>query len=60
MDGSLEIFIQNDSPGAEKESNWLLAPKGKFVAMMRLYWAKEGNPSILDGSSVIPAAMKVR
>lgn len=58
-DGSVDIFIQNESPGADKESNWLPAPKDKFVLMMRLYWPKEGNPSILDGSWVIPPAKKV-
>jgi hypothetical protein len=58
-DGSVDIYIQNESPGADKESNWLPAPKDKFILMMRLYWPKEGNPSILDGSWVIPPAKKV-
>jgi hypothetical protein len=58
-DGSVDIYIQNESPGADKESNWLPAPKDKFILMMRLYWAKEGNPSILDGSWVIPPVTKV-
>jgi len=58
-DGSVDIYIQNESPGKDKESNWLPAPKDKFILMMRLYWPKEGNPSILDGSWVIPAAKKV-
>ncbi|HTO32270.1 MAG TPA: DUF1254 domain-containing protein [Pararhizobium sp.] len=58
-DGSTTIYIQHESPGADKESNWLPAPKDKFILMMRLYWAKEGNPSILDGSWVLPAAQKV-
>ncbi len=58
-DGSTTIYIQHESPGAEKESNWLPAPKDKFILMMRLYWPKEGNPSILDGSWVLPAATKV-
>ena len=57
-DGSVDILIQNASPGADKESNWLPAPKDKFILMMRLYWPKEGNPSILDGSWVIPAVTK--
>ncbi len=38
--GSLDIYIQHDSPGAEKESNWLPAPKGPFNLIMRLYWPK--------------------
>ncbi len=57
-DGSVDILIQNASPGADKESNWLPAPKDKFILMMRLYWPKEGNPSILDGSWVIPAVTR--
>ena len=49
-DGSVTVYFQNESPGADKESNWLPAPKGKFVLMMRLYWPKEKDPSILDGT----------
>jgi hypothetical protein len=49
-DGSLDLYIQNESPGKEKEANWLPAPKGKFILMMRLYWPKETAPSIIDGS----------
>lgn len=58
-DGSVDIHIQNASPGADLESNWLPAPSGKFVLMMRLYWPREADPSILDGSWVIPAVRKV-
>jgi hypothetical protein len=53
-DGSLVICIQNQSPGADKEANWLPAPKGKFHLMPRLYWPNEDDPSILDGSWAIP------
>ncbi|MHB2169103.1 DUF1254 domain-containing protein [Alsobacter sp. R-9] len=53
-DGSLVIYIQNESPGADKEANWLPAPKGKFYLMLRLYWPEENNPSIIDGSWTIP------
>lgn len=49
-DGSLDLYIQNESPGKDKESNWLPAPKDKFILMMRLYWPRETNPSILDGT----------
>ena len=43
----------------DKESNWLPAPAGKFVLMMRLYWPGESDPSILDGTWTIPAVKKV-
>ncbi len=58
-DGSIDLYIQNESPGSDKESNWLPAPKGKFLLMMRLYWPKEANPSILDGSWELPPVKKV-
>lgn len=57
-DGSIDILIQHKSPGADKESNWLPAPEGRFILMMRLYWPDEGAPSILDGSWSIPAVKK--
>jgi hypothetical protein len=40
-DGSLTLMIQNESPGKDKEANWLPAPKGPFSMIMRLYWPKE-------------------
>ena len=49
-DGSIDIYIQKGSPGADKESNWLPAPPGKFILMLRLYWPDANAPSILDGS----------
>ena len=58
-DGSLVITIQNESPGPDREANWLPAPKGKFHLMLRLYWPNEDDPSILDGSWVIPAVKKL-
>ena len=57
-DGSLTIYIQKESPGKDKESNWLPAPKGKFVLMLRLYWPKENDPSILDGTWKPPAVKR--
>jgi hypothetical protein len=37
-DEGITFYIQAESPGADKEANWLPAPKGPFVAFMRLYW----------------------
>ena len=46
-DGSLTLYIQKDSPGKDKEPNWLPAPNGPIYLVMRLYWPKEYPPSIL-------------
>jgi len=46
-DGSLTLYIQSKSPGADKESNWLPAPNGPIYMVMRLYWPKTEPPSIL-------------
>ena len=40
-DGGITFYIQHESPGAEKESNWLPAPKGPFICVLRLYWPRE-------------------
>ncbi|CAN5633320.1 DUF1254 domain-containing protein [soil metagenome] len=45
--GSLTIYIQKDSPGKDKEANWLPAPDGTIYMAMRLYWPKTEAPSIL-------------
>jgi hypothetical protein len=58
-DGSVDLYIQHASPGAEKESNWLPAPKDKFILMLRLYWPNETPPSIVDGSWTIPQVKAV-
>ena len=50
-DGSLTLYIQNKSPGADRESNWLPAPKGDIYLVMRLYWPKTEAPSILPPGS---------
>ena len=36
-DGSLSIYVQKDSPGAEREANWLPAPDGQFFLILRTY-----------------------
>ena len=46
-DGSVDLYVQHDTPGKDKETNWLPAPSGPFVLMLRMYWPKETPPSIL-------------
>jgi hypothetical protein len=46
-DGSLTLFIQHQSPGPDKESNWLPAPNGPIYLVMRLYWPRPTPPSVL-------------
>ena len=40
-DGSMTLYFQKESPGKDKEANWLPAPAGEFMPMMRMYWPKE-------------------
>jgi hypothetical protein len=54
-DGSVDMYLQADSPGKAKEANWLPSPKGRFIPMLRLYWPKETPPSIIDGTWKPPA-----
>ena len=58
-DGSITLYFQTDSPGPDKESNWLPAPKGDFIPMLRMYWPKEKAPSILNGTWAPPKVEKV-
>nr|WP_223550907.1 DUF1254 domain-containing protein [Pseudomonas sp. A-B-19] len=61
-DGSLTLYIQKDSPGADKESNWLPAPNDLIYMVMRLYWPKTENPSVLPpgkGTWSPPAIVKI-
>ncbi|WP_289029400.1 DUF1254 domain-containing protein [uncultured Algoriphagus sp.] len=55
-DGGLTLYFQNESPGKEKESNWLPAPKGPFSVVMRLYLPR---PEVLDGTWKQPKIYKV-
>ncbi|MGC1680185.1 MAG: DUF1214 domain-containing protein, partial [Pseudolabrys sp.] len=57
-DGSLTLFFQNKSPGADKEANWLPAPKGEFIPMLRMYWPPDASPSILNGTWKVPPVAK--
>jgi hypothetical protein len=59
-DGSIDIYIQNEPPAKDVEANWLPAPKGQFVLMLRLYWPREKAPSILDGSWKVPPVTRVK
>jgi len=55
-DGGITLYIQNQSPGKEKEPNWLPAPDGPFSVVMRLYWPK---PEALDGTWKLPPLTRV-
>jgi hypothetical protein len=55
--GGLTLYIQNESPGKEKEANWLPAPKGPFVMAMRLYWPKQ---EATEGKWDAPLAQQVK
>jgi hypothetical protein len=60
-DGSLTLYIQKDTPSADKESNWLPAPNDTIYLVMRLYWPKTEDPSILpagDGTWKPPSVEK--
>jgi hypothetical protein len=59
-DGSLDIYVQAESPGKDKESNWLPAASGPFNLTLRMYWPTETPPSIMDGSWKPPAVTKVQ
>ncbi len=56
-DGSLDIYMQNENPGADKEANWLPAPKTQLGVTLRLYAPKE---SVLTGDWNPPAITKVK
>jgi hypothetical protein len=62
-DGSLTLYIQKDSPGKDRESNWLPAPNDLIYLVMRLYWPKTEPPSILppgEGTWKPPGIVKVK
>jgi len=57
-DGSLDVYIQKDSPGADKEANWLPAPQtGDFNVVIRNYWPKE---EALSATYAIPPIRRVQ
>ncbi len=55
-DGSLDLYLQNEDPGTDKESNWLPAPKENFSVILRVYWPKQ---ELLDRSWTPPAIKRV-
>lgn len=57
-DGSIDLYLQAESPGKDREANWLPAPKGKFVLVMRIYAPRKSPPSIVDGSWTPPAVKR--
>jgi hypothetical protein len=63
VDGSLTLFIQKDSPGAEKERNWLPSPNDTINLVTRLYWPKSDAPSVLqpgEGTWQPPGIVKAK
>jgi hypothetical protein len=53
--GGYTFDIKNSSPGIERESNWLPAPTGPFMLVLRLYWPK---PDALDGGWTAPQPVR--
>lgn len=56
-DGSLTLYFQKDSPGGDRESNWLPAPDGPFYLMMRIYLPK---PEVLNGTWKQPPLQRIQ
>jgi hypothetical protein len=56
-DGGLTLYFQHESPGKDKESNWLPAPQGWFMPVIRLYWPKA---EALDGRWTAPQLQRVK
>jgi hypothetical protein len=56
-DGSVDIYLQNKSPGADKESNWLPVPAQPFSLHARLY---SPQPAAIDGTWAMPAVVKTK
>lgn len=55
-DGGYTFYVQNSSPGLDREANWLPTPKGPFSLVLRLYWPK---PDALNGTWKPPQPEKV-
>ena len=50
-DGSLDVYVQHTSPGAEHEANWLPAPEGAYDLIMRIYGPGQ---EVFDGKWKFP------
>ena len=55
-DGSLDIYVQNEKPDADKESNWLPAPPDGFWLVMRLY---HPAPAVLNNEWIPPSVNRL-
>ena len=55
-DGSMDLYVQKNPPGADKEPNWLPAPDGEFIPMLRLYWPKD---EVVNGVWVPPPVRRI-
>jgi hypothetical protein len=56
-DGSLTLYLGSNSPGKDKETNWIPAPPATFSLLLRNYWPEE---SILNGTWLPPDVEKVK
>ncbi len=57
-DGSIDLYFSAKQPPGVPASNWLPAPAGKFLLMMRTYWPDPTAPTLLDGSWQPPAVVQ--
>lgn len=55
-DGSLDVYVQKESPVADEQANWLPAPDGDFILMLRLYWPKE---EVVNGTWAPPPVRRM-
>ena len=56
-DGGLTLYVQNESPGKDKEANWLPSPKGPFWVVLRLYVPKR---EALEGKWIAPPMKRLQ
>ena len=59
VDGSVDLYVQHQSPGKDDDVNWLPVPEGHFNLTLRMYWPNDTPPTILDGSWAPPALKRV-